>query len=56
MRLKLHKIVHFLQNYADLSKKSNHALSENNIFLEESEILTYYEILKNKIPRKVLIQ
>ena len=32
MVLKLPKIVHFLQICADLSKKPNHALSENSIF------------------------
>ena len=70
MVLKLSKIVQFLQICADDSKKPkynktihfypserpHHALSENSIFMQESEILTVHKILKNEISRKVLTQ
>ena len=67
--LKLPKLVHFFQIYADLSRRPkhikaiysypserpNHALSENTIFYRVPK-LTAHEILKNKISRKVLTQ
>ena len=68
MVLKLPKILHFFQICADLSKKPksikaiyfypserpHHALSENRIFIGVQA--TVHEILKNKIPEKVLTQ
>ena len=68
MVLKLPKILHFFQICADLSKKPksikviyfypserpHRALSENSIFIGVQA--TVHEILKNKIPKKVLTQ